>query len=152
MRDEAAQLAAVEKVKSALQNLGVVQIDTIESPILGAEGNREFLSASTLPRSFEPEFLYNLLFPMASPQASSQKTAAIISRPDRPEVAQILPGLFTWLAEHGYRGHRRRGNSEIWCGPRSGAAVPNVVEASASGGCAGRRWHAYCRPPGSPQR
>ncbi len=40
---------------------------------------------------------------MASPQASSQKTAAIISRPDRPEVAQILPGLFTWLAEHGYR-------------------------------------------------
>ncbi len=43
VRDEAAQLAAVEKVKSALQNLGVVQVDTIESPILGAEGNREFL-------------------------------------------------------------------------------------------------------------
>lgn len=40
---------------------------------------------------------------MASPQASSKKTAAIISRPDRPEVAQILPGLFTWLAEHGYK-------------------------------------------------
>jgi NAD+ kinase len=39
---------------------------------------------------------------MASPQASSQKTAAIISRPDRPEVAQILPTLLTWLAEHGY--------------------------------------------------
>jgi NAD+ kinase len=40
---------------------------------------------------------------MASPQASSQKTAAIIARPDRPEVAQILPGLFTWLGEHGYK-------------------------------------------------
>ncbi len=40
---------------------------------------------------------------MASPQASSQKTAAVISRPDRPEVAQILPGLFMWLAEHGYQ-------------------------------------------------
>jgi len=40
---------------------------------------------------------------MASPQASSQKTAAIIARPDRPEVAQILPGLLTWLAEHGYK-------------------------------------------------
>jgi len=39
---------------------------------------------------------------MASPQASSQKTAAIISRPDRPEAAQILPGLFTWLGEHSY--------------------------------------------------
>jgi len=40
---------------------------------------------------------------MASPQASSQKTAAVISRPDRPEVAQILPGLFIWLGEHGYK-------------------------------------------------
>ncbi|HEV2716125.1 MAG TPA: NAD(+)/NADH kinase [Terriglobales bacterium] len=39
---------------------------------------------------------------MLSPQASS-KTAAIISRPDRPEVAKILPGLFTWLTEHGYK-------------------------------------------------
>jgi NAD+ kinase len=44
---------------------------------------------------------------MASLQASSQeiaqKTAAIISRPDRPEVAQIIPGLLTWLTEHGYQ-------------------------------------------------
>ena len=40
---------------------------------------------------------------MATPQPSPQKTAAIISRTDRPEVAQILPGLFTWLAEHGYK-------------------------------------------------
>jgi len=40
---------------------------------------------------------------MVSPQASSKKTAAIIARPDRPEVAQILPGLLTWLAEHGYK-------------------------------------------------
>jgi NAD+ kinase len=39
---------------------------------------------------------------MTSPPAS-HKTAAIISRPDRPEVAQIIPGLLTWLAEHGYK-------------------------------------------------
>ncbi len=43
VRDEAAQLAAVEKVKAAVQSLGATQIETIESPILGAEGNREFL-------------------------------------------------------------------------------------------------------------
>lgn len=43
VRDEMAQLAAVEKVKAAIQDLGAVQIETIESPILGAEGNREFL-------------------------------------------------------------------------------------------------------------
>jgi NAD+ kinase len=40
---------------------------------------------------------------MASPQASSQKTAAILSRPERPEVAKVLPGLFTWLTEHAYK-------------------------------------------------
>jgi len=43
VRDEAAQLAAVEKVKETLLGLGCVGTDVIESPILGAEGNREFL-------------------------------------------------------------------------------------------------------------
>ena len=43
VRDEAAQLGAVEKVKEALRNLGCLNSDAIESPILGAEGNREFL-------------------------------------------------------------------------------------------------------------
>jgi NAD+ kinase len=40
---------------------------------------------------------------MASPQPSSHKIAAIISRPDRPEVAQILPGLLAWFGDHGYK-------------------------------------------------
>jgi NAD+ kinase len=40
---------------------------------------------------------------MAPAQPPSSKTAAIISRPDRPEVTQILPGLLNWLAEHGYK-------------------------------------------------
>ena len=43
VRDESAQHAAVEKVRTALQSLGALQTDTMESPILGAEGNREFL-------------------------------------------------------------------------------------------------------------
>jgi 23S rRNA (cytidine1920-2'-O)/16S rRNA (cytidine1409-2'-O)-methyltransferase len=43
VRDEAAQLEAVERVKASVKALGVVHTDTIESPILGAEGNREFL-------------------------------------------------------------------------------------------------------------
>jgi 23S rRNA (cytidine1920-2'-O)/16S rRNA (cytidine1409-2'-O)-methyltransferase len=43
VRDEAAQLAAVEKVKRTLLGLACSRIDVIESPILGAEGNREFL-------------------------------------------------------------------------------------------------------------
>ncbi len=43
VRDESAQLAAVEKVRGALASLAVVRTDVIDSPILGAEGNREFL-------------------------------------------------------------------------------------------------------------
>jgi NAD+ kinase len=40
---------------------------------------------------------------MASVSSSSNKTAAIISRPDRPKVAEVIPGLLGWLAEHHYR-------------------------------------------------
>ncbi len=43
IRDEKVQMAAVEKVRQALIDLGCMQTDFIESPILGSEGNREFL-------------------------------------------------------------------------------------------------------------
>jgi 23S rRNA (cytidine1920-2'-O)/16S rRNA (cytidine1409-2'-O)-methyltransferase len=43
VRDEAAQLAAVEKVRKTLLDLGCARTAVIESPILGAEGNREVL-------------------------------------------------------------------------------------------------------------
>jgi 23S rRNA (cytidine1920-2'-O)/16S rRNA (cytidine1409-2'-O)-methyltransferase len=43
VRDEAAQLSSVEKVRKPLLDLGCTRTDVIESPILGAEGNREFL-------------------------------------------------------------------------------------------------------------
>jgi 23S rRNA (cytidine1920-2'-O)/16S rRNA (cytidine1409-2'-O)-methyltransferase len=43
VRDEAAQLAAVSKVEAALTGLGCSRTEWIESPILGGEGNREFL-------------------------------------------------------------------------------------------------------------
>jgi len=43
VHDEVAQTAALERVRAALLSLGAAQMDTIESPILGMEGNREFL-------------------------------------------------------------------------------------------------------------
>jgi 23S rRNA (cytidine1920-2'-O)/16S rRNA (cytidine1409-2'-O)-methyltransferase len=43
VRDEAAQKAAVARVETALADLGCVKAEWIESPILGGEGNREFL-------------------------------------------------------------------------------------------------------------
>ena len=39
---------------------------------------------------------------MTGSQSSSRKTAAIISRPGRPQVAEFIPGLLSWLVEHGY--------------------------------------------------
>jgi 23S rRNA (cytidine1920-2'-O)/16S rRNA (cytidine1409-2'-O)-methyltransferase len=43
VRDEAAQSASVEKVKRTLVDLACIRTDVVGSPILGAEGNREFL-------------------------------------------------------------------------------------------------------------
>jgi len=43
VRDPQAQRAAVEKVNRAVTELGATEVEVTESPILGAEGNREFL-------------------------------------------------------------------------------------------------------------
>ncbi len=43
VKDPTVQKAAVEKVRLAVLALGCTQTDVIESPVLGGEGNREFL-------------------------------------------------------------------------------------------------------------
>jgi len=43
VRDEKAQLAALQRVKQTVIQIGGSEIEAIDSPILGAEGNREFL-------------------------------------------------------------------------------------------------------------
>ena len=43
VRDEAVQQSAVARVESSLAELGATNLESIESPILGGEGNREFL-------------------------------------------------------------------------------------------------------------
>ena len=43
VRDEAAQQASVEKVRACVVGLGGSAVEVIDSPITGAEGNREFL-------------------------------------------------------------------------------------------------------------
>ncbi|MGZ4816050.1 MAG: TlyA family RNA methyltransferase [Terriglobales bacterium] len=47
VRDERAQKSAIKKVREALVQLGFTVLDAIDSPILGAEGNREFLLYGT---------------------------------------------------------------------------------------------------------
>lgn len=43
VRDPAAHQLAIDRVRACVCELGVVAIDVMDSPILGAEGNREFL-------------------------------------------------------------------------------------------------------------
>ncbi|HEX4664106.1 MAG TPA: TlyA family RNA methyltransferase [Terriglobales bacterium] len=43
VRDEKTQMGALARVKETVAQLGGFDIESIESPILGAEGNREFL-------------------------------------------------------------------------------------------------------------
>jgi 23S rRNA (cytidine1920-2'-O)/16S rRNA (cytidine1409-2'-O)-methyltransferase len=49
VRDPSTQQAVVAKVKSALEALGGEAAESIESPILGGEGNREFLLHAHFP-------------------------------------------------------------------------------------------------------
>src|SRR3954454_18595940 len=48
VRDEKAQMGAVAKVRETLTSLGYEVKEPIESPILGTEGNREFLLYGTI--------------------------------------------------------------------------------------------------------
>jgi 23S rRNA (cytidine1920-2'-O)/16S rRNA (cytidine1409-2'-O)-methyltransferase len=49
VRHEGDQAAAVAKVREAVEQLGGTNVDVIESPITGAEGNREFLLHAVFP-------------------------------------------------------------------------------------------------------
>jgi 23S rRNA (cytidine1920-2'-O)/16S rRNA (cytidine1409-2'-O)-methyltransferase len=54
VRDEAVQQSAIRKVEGALLKLGCTVTEPIESPILGGEGNREFLLYAEAPAEFSP--------------------------------------------------------------------------------------------------
>jgi 23S rRNA (cytidine1920-2'-O)/16S rRNA (cytidine1409-2'-O)-methyltransferase len=49
VRDESAQRAAIARVEKTLIELGCIHAESIESPILGGEGNREFLLHAEFP-------------------------------------------------------------------------------------------------------
>ena len=40
---------------------------------------------------------------MAKSEISASKVAAVISRPNRPRVGEVIPELLAWLTKHGYR-------------------------------------------------
>lgn len=51
VRDEAAQQSAVERVRTTVIESGGTGLDVIDSPILGTEGNREFLLRAIYPKA-----------------------------------------------------------------------------------------------------
>ncbi len=73
VRDAALHQAACDRVRGAVEALGF-GADIIESPILGAEGNREFL-------------LY-----------ASHQTPSASSRNRERQAARVAPALVEWLA------------------------------------------------------
>ena len=58
VRNEQAQLGAVAKVRECVAALGGHEIEVIDSPILGTEGNREFLLHARFPSPQVPEVEY----------------------------------------------------------------------------------------------
>lgn len=49
VRDEAARLGSLEKITSRFEDLGLQRVASIDSPICGAKGNREFLLYGMIP-------------------------------------------------------------------------------------------------------
>jgi len=45
------------------------------------------------------------------------KTAAIVSKPDKPELAQLLPEVLSWFEQHGYR---------VWADAETGSYAPGL--------------------------
>jgi 23S rRNA (cytidine1920-2'-O)/16S rRNA (cytidine1409-2'-O)-methyltransferase len=58
VRDEQAQQSAVEKVRVAVAALGGREIEVIDSPILGGEGNKEFLLHAIFPGTIETNSIH----------------------------------------------------------------------------------------------
>jgi len=58
VRSEEAQLGAVAKVRGSVEELGGTDIEVIDSPILGTEGNREFLLHARFAAPQDPKVEY----------------------------------------------------------------------------------------------
>jgi 23S rRNA (cytidine1920-2'-O)/16S rRNA (cytidine1409-2'-O)-methyltransferase len=58
VRDAQAQLGAVAKVRDSVVALGGEEIEVIDSPILGTEGNREFLLHARFAAAYDLEVEY----------------------------------------------------------------------------------------------
>jgi 23S rRNA (cytidine1920-2'-O)/16S rRNA (cytidine1409-2'-O)-methyltransferase len=51
VRDPAAHQLAIDRVRNCVDTLGGEEIEITDSPILGAEGNREFLLYARFPQT-----------------------------------------------------------------------------------------------------
>ena len=147
VKDPDAQHSAVDKVDAVRKELGARKIEAIDSPILGAEGNREFLLRGML--LINP---YPVQFPshaMGTSLSEQGKLVGIISKPSKPELANIVPGLLDWLLNNRCQirgGCRNRslcaGDSKLHPARKSGGSSLEVC------GSPGWRWNPPCSRAG----
>ena len=78
------------------------QVSSRSPKIFNTEGTGEHRGNCTLKAP--TQFLYNSSLIMPTEKApSAARAVAIVSKPDTPQVASIVPGLLQWFERHGYR-------------------------------------------------
>ncbi len=88
VRDPAAHQLAINKVADCVRSLGWQVVETIPSPITGAEGNREFLLYARAVELARPDPLHS----------NRMTRVAIVAKPNREELKQLLPELIAMAA------------------------------------------------------
>jgi len=109
VRNESIQTAAVEKVRTCLLALHVTHTNVIESPITAPKAIANSCSTRASDRAHPAPFNRSnagctIPLPMEPAKVSaSGKAAAIVSKPGKLELAEIVPPLMAWLRQHGYQ-------------------------------------------------
>ena len=91
VRDHERHMAVVESVREAMLECGFDRVEWMESPLLGASGNREFLLHGTAWHSPSTE------------GGRVIRTVAIVSKPGRDDIPVLLHYILEWAAEHDIR-------------------------------------------------
>ncbi len=153
VRDPEAHQQAVEKVAACVESFGWQVVESIPSPITGAEGNQEFLLYARCARGFgvdrareDPWRGSGLFRTAAAPVHWDRMThVAIVCKPQKEELARILPELIAWLRKHGYEPLLRPGGRRVLPGRAGHRSRRDAASCTGAGHCPWRRRHAALR-------
>ncbi len=103
VRDPEAHQLAIDRVADCVRSLGWEVVETIPSPITGMEGNREFLLYARRA-SYRQKIWQRLALQRCRLSVTLDRMVrvAIVCKPEKIELARLLPELIAWLRQHGY--------------------------------------------------